>query len=923
MKLLIGVKKIRSGDNIRKLATSLLVVCLVLTIFLVLPVSGENNEEIEYSNETRRRSGNALYVGPGLNYTKIQDAIDDAAPGDIISVQAGTYKENVVVNKTLTLIGNGASNTIIDGSEDGDVVYVSADWVNITGFNITNSGNQYNDAGIELNKVQNCKIENNFLTLNGKYGLLVNSSSNNIIVNNNASSNKNDGIHLRSSSDNTIINNRAFSNRAGISVKDLVGNTISNNIVTSNRWSGIFVHTPLSNTITNNICNTNYNGRGIYLYRSNNTIITSNTLINDGILIEGTFTAQWNSHTIDTTNTVNGNPVYYWKNRNGGTVPQGAGQIILANCDGVTVKNQILSGGVINILLGESSNNMITNNNATFSHQGGITLRNSDYNYIRNNNISSSLIGIDIVGSDRNDIQGNIISDTTDGVFFCCQSNSNTIRNNAITSSINGMRITSSLSTTITSNTCTGNTNGISIEISSRGTTINNNNASYNENYGIYISKSEDSTIVNNTVSSNNVYGIYIDSATNTKIYHNNFIDNNKQAYDNNVSQWNSPTSGGGNFWSDWTSPDNDKNGFVDEPYLIYGSGKANDPLPLTYPSGTLLEIETKNILIAYVEQPYYVYYTAFDPFTPSEELIWTIKTDAPWLTFSPEHELYGTPYIDHFGAYWVYIEVSDGSNNVFTNFTLSVKVRTEEPSINFTPPEIEETSILKNSDDISIHTSELEIEFSKPMNTSSIEGALNIIPATPYSLQWENNNTILKMVFNRTLFYDTTYTTTISTMGTDHDGNQLASAFVLNFNTELQEKGGPDKPGEIDLITILSVIGVFVIIMIIITILFITQGRRKIRERATETVRQAQDQREVKGLDIIEIDPAKDELDIRNSEEYIQKLMDEALEFEKPSEFKNPEVTLLTNAEEKYRKGEISKTTYESIIETLNGERP
>jgi uncharacterized membrane protein len=227
------------------------------------------------------------------------------------------------------------------------------------------------------------------------------------------------------------------------------------------------------------------------------------------------------------------------------------------------------------------------------------------------------------------------------------------------------------------------------------------------------------------------------------------------------------------------------------------------------------------------------------------------------------------------------------------------------------------------NSNDISIHTSELEIQFSKPMNTSSIEGAINIIPATDYSLQWEDNNTILKMVFNRTLYYDTTYTTTISTMGTDHDGNTLASSYILNFNTELQVKGGPDEPGEMELITILSFIGVFVIIMIIITILFITRSRRKVRERATETVRQAQDKRDVKGLDIIEIDPAKDELDIRNSDEYLKKLRDEALQFKKPSEFKTPEVTMLTNAEEKYRKGEISQITYESIIETLKGERP
>ena len=102
-------------------------------------------------------------------------------------------------------------------------------------------------------------------------------------------------------------------------------------------------------------------------------------------------------------------------------------------------------------------------------------------------------------------------------------------------------------------------------------------------------------------------------------------------------------------------------------------------------------------------------------------------------------------------------------------------------------------------------------------MNTSSIEGALNIIPAITFSLQWENDNTVLKLIFNEILLYDTTYTITISTAGTDHDGNRLASAFVLVFNTKIQEKNGePDTPIDTDFIMILSIFGAFVIIIIL-----------------------------------------------------------------------------------------------------------
>ena len=47
-----------------------------------------------------------MTVGSDQTYTKIQDAINNADNGDTILIHNGTYFENVLVNKSLTLIGN-------------------------------------------------------------------------------------------------------------------------------------------------------------------------------------------------------------------------------------------------------------------------------------------------------------------------------------------------------------------------------------------------------------------------------------------------------------------------------------------------------------------------------------------------------------------------------------------------------------------------------------------------------------------------------------------------------------------------------------------------------------------------------------------------------------------------------------------------
>ena len=81
-----------------------------------------------------------LYVGGGGwdAYSKIQTAVNRANPGDIVYVYNGVYQENLVIDKSISLIGEDEQETIIDGNGLGDVINITTSQVNVSGVTLKN-----------------------------------------------------------------------------------------------------------------------------------------------------------------------------------------------------------------------------------------------------------------------------------------------------------------------------------------------------------------------------------------------------------------------------------------------------------------------------------------------------------------------------------------------------------------------------------------------------------------------------------------------------------------------------------------------------------------------------------------------------------------------------------------------------------------
>jgi nitrous oxidase accessory protein len=180
--------------------------------------------------------------GPGADFPFIGPAIVAAAAGDAITVRSGVYREDLVIDKTLALIGEGTPTLF--GTGVGSVVTIEADGCELRGFAIEGSGTgQTNemDAAVQVRSNANRIVDNHLRRV--FYGIVVAGGMHNEIADNAIEGlrdlpfgRRGDGIYLYRAPDNFVARNRISGERDAIYFQYAPRGRAVDNVVSDSRY---------------------------------------------------------------------------------------------------------------------------------------------------------------------------------------------------------------------------------------------------------------------------------------------------------------------------------------------------------------------------------------------------------------------------------------------------------------------------------------------------------------------------------------------------------------------------------------------------------------------------------------------------------------------------------------------------------------
>ncbi|MCW3994795.1 MAG: right-handed parallel beta-helix repeat-containing protein [Candidatus Bathyarchaeota archaeon] len=445
-------------------------------------------------------------------------------------------------------------------------------------------------AGIQVLK-DNVVIDgsNHSILINGEAGMGVDlTGRHNVVVKNLSIRGFNQAVYLDNSTQNMIDNNVISGNSRLISCgvwatsswnNSIIGNRISTQINDnpSSLNFGILIQAASTGNVIegNTIENSTV---GIDLSYCPNNTLRKNAMVNN----KYSFALEYNTYEqfvqdIDTSNTIDGKPIYYWLNEHDKSVPSDAGFVALGNCENITIKNIQISRTYDSISLINTKNSKIANN-AVVGCANGIFLKYCENIEVSKNSlINNTYCGVGTVASSQIQITENNLVSCGIGLSTSGYTNRHV-----------GGGGSSDLF--IAKNNFTDNDSGIYFALSKNSSA--EQNFFLKNTYGINLISSTANTFVKNLFLENSGGAVRISGAVNNTFYLNSFINNaggGTQIFNPWIVLGNPEDNvwdfeGKGNYWSDFTQRYPNATaltgkGVWDTPYYINSKNIDNYPL--------------------------------------------------------------------------------------------------------------------------------------------------------------------------------------------------------------------------------------------------------------------------------------------------------------------------------------------------------